>query len=131
MTRACEKILEWGGGEHLFALKGKQIEELQMVCKAPFGEIVQRVFLGKYYLSDLKHTIRLALIGGGMGPVEASRLVNFYHGDDNKFTPLADPNDPNNTETIAKAILQMVTFGIEELPAPPPGETVAGNQTDS
>lgn len=125
-NRKAEIVLEWADGEFLFALKGAQIEELQVLCKSGFGEIVQRVLMGKWYYKDIYETIRLGLIGGKMGAVEAKNKVQFYMS----AAPLADPTNPNSPEAVAKAILQAVTFGIEDLNLPL-GEKEAGTKEDS
>lgn len=126
MSKKAEIVLEWADGEYLFALKNAHIEELQTICKAGFGEIVQRVLLGRWFYKDISETIRLGFIGGGMGAIEAKNKRDFYM----KVAPLADPNNPNSPEAVAKAILQAVTFGIEDLDLPP-GEKEAGTNVDS
>lgn len=118
----AEIALEWGGGEHLFSLKGAQIEELEQVCgKAGFGVIFQRVMLGTWFWGDIYHSVRLGLIGGGMGAVEAKRLTDMYIGKDKPGVPLA--NGPNSPESIARAVLGAVMHGFEDIPS---GEAVAG-----
>ncbi|ATS92177.1 hypothetical protein HMSP1_39 [Sinorhizobium phage HMSP1-Susan] len=114
MSKSSEIILEWADDKYLFALRGKEIEELQSVCDAPFGAIFQRVMLGAWKFGDLKHTVRLGLMGGGMGAVEAARLTRMYMGDDKPCVPLAA--GPNSPESVAKAILQVVMFGVDKLP---------------
>ena len=74
-TRRAEITLEWADGEYLFALKAKQIEEIQSLCKAGFGSVYQRVMKGEWHFGDIYHVIRMALIGGGMGAVEAKRMA--------------------------------------------------------
>lgn len=123
----AEVILEWGGGEHVFALKGAQIEELEQVCgKVGFGAIFQRVMLGVWFWGDIYHTVRLGLIGGGMGAVEAKRLTDAYIGKDKPGIPLA--HGPNNPEGIARAVLGAVMHGFEDLPE---GEAPAGESPAS
>lgn len=118
MSLKAEVTLEWADGEYLFALKSAQIEELQKVCgNVGFGVIYQRVMLGTWFIGDLKNTIRLALIGGGMGAVEAKRLTEAY----------AQPPfvaGPNNPESLVRAILKASMVGMEDLD--PPGEQMAG-----
>lgn len=134
MTLKAEVILEWGDGEYLFALKGAQIEELQRVCgDVGFGLIFQRVSLGQFFYGDIKHTIRLGLIGGGMGAVEAMRLVNAYMG---PVEPLPLVSGPNNPLQLAKAILGAAMVGLETLDkpkegAPDLGESLAGSDPAS
>lgn len=117
----AEIILEWGGGDHLFALRGKEIEELEQICgKVGFGAIYQRVSLGVWFWSDLYHIVRLGLIGGGMGAVEAKRLTDMYIG---RERPAIVAGGPNNPEHIARAVLGAVMYGFEDIPE---GEPMAG-----
>ena len=118
----AQVTLEWGDGEYLFALRGKEIEELEQVCgKIGFGAIFQRVSLGVWFWGDLYHTIRLGLIGGGMGPIEAKRLTDMYIGKDRPSVPMV--SGPNSPETVAQAILKAVMHGLEDIPS---GEARAG-----
>lgn len=110
--------IDWADGTYAFALKGKQIEELERVCgKIGFGAIYQRIMLGVWFYADLYHTIRLGLIGGGMGAVEAEAKCKMYV---DGVPMVAGPNSP---ESVAKAILASVMIGFEDFP---PGEQQAG-----
>lgn len=113
-TRKAEIALEWADGEYLFALKAKQIEELQAVCKAGFGTIYKRVMDGNWYYEDIHNTIRLGLIGGGMGAVEAKRITTMY----TEGVPLL--HGPNSPLLVAQSIMGASIMGISTLP---PGET--------
>lgn len=117
----AQVVLEWGDGEYVFALRGKEIEELEQVCgKVGFGVIFQRVMFGAWFWADLYHTVRLGLIGGGLGPVEAKRLTDMYIGQTKAEAPLTGPNSP---ESVAQAVLSAVMHGFEDIPS---GEAVAG-----
>lgn len=121
MNTKAEVTLEWADGEYLFALKGAQIEELEEKCgNVGIGLIYQRVKLGSYRYVDLYHTIRLGLIGGGMGAVEAKRLVDRY-------APGTVPieSGPNSPFSVASAILGVVFHGMEKLP---PGKAEAAKE---
>lgn len=123
-------VLEWADGEYPFALMPQQIEELQRVCgkngeEIGFGAIYQRVMFGVWFHQDLQHTIRLGLIGGGMGPVDANRLMRAYFNAPSMGLA-ADSKD--SCENVTKAILSHVMLGS---PAPlGEGKTKAGT-TDS
>ena len=122
----AEIVLEWADGEYPFALKGAQIEELEHVCgKVGFAAICQRVFLGVWFWGDIYHTVRLGLIGGGLGAVEARRLTDAYIGQDKPGIPLT--SGPNNPESIAQAVLGAAMYGVEDIPVgePPAGESPA------
>jgi len=117
----AEIVLEWGDGEYAFALRGKEIEELEHICgKVGIGAIYQRVMLGVWFFNDLYHTVRLGLIGGGMGAVEAKRLTDMYIG---REKPAVLVTGPNNPETVAKAVLNAAFHGVGDIDA---GEPKAG-----
>lgn len=129
MTLKGEVILEWADGEFTFALQGAQIEELQRVCgEVGFGVIYQRLMLGAWSLGDIQHTIRLALIGGGMDPILARRKVDMY-----ARPPLV--SGPNNPEALARAIVKAAMHGVETLDAPSgeaePGADPAGSTSQN
>ena len=134
---AAEVTLEWADDAYLFALKAKQIEELEHICGEGIGRICARVF-GRvdYSYKHLRETIRLGLIGGGTDAVTAKRLVEAYV-DGAPISPFktdkdgvkirdTDGNlvtDPMSSLSVANAILQAVHFGWSDLPeAPPSGE---------
>jgi hypothetical protein len=108
-TRRSEVTLEWADGEYLFALRGKEIEELQAVCKAGFGTVYQRVMQGNWYIADIHNTIRLGLIGGGMGAIEAKRLCENY------AVGLPLSAGPNSPLLVAQAILGATMMGVDEI----------------
>ncbi|MFC6487367.1 GTA-gp10 family protein [Nitratireductor sp. GCM10026969] len=121
----AEITLEWADGEYLFALKGAQIEELEAVCgKVGFGAIYQRVMNGSWFWSDLYHVIRLGLIGGGLGAVEAKRLTETYIQQ-----PLG--SGPNCPFSVASSVLGAVMFGFEDIPPKKPkaGENPAKEES--
>lgn len=109
------RILEWGDGEYEFALPGKCVEELQKVTGHGLLNIATRLQSqgGDWKLEEVRHVIRLGLIGGGMGAVEASRLVNMYVGQDKIKIPLVGPN---SATLLAGVILNDVLFGFTEIP---------------
>lgn len=118
--RATSVDMEWADGEHTFTLKAPQIEELEAVCQNPetgkpgigFGAIWLRVMNGNWYASDLRHVIRLGLIGGGMGAVEANRLCKTYVDGAPLHGPIAQM-DPNSPLAVAQSILIAAIAGME------------------
>lgn len=119
MVAKPEVVLEWANGEYLFALRLEQIEALESECRNPhtgkngvgIAAIWMRLTSGTWYVSDITNTIRLGLIGGGMGAVEAMRLVNNYVS----TVPLSSiKNDrgPNSPLVVAQAILASAMVGV-------------------
>ena len=127
---AAEVTLEWADGEYLFALKAKQIEEIEHVLNEGIGRICARVF-GRvdYTYKHLRETIRLGLIGGGLDAVAAERLCKAYV-DGNPISPfkrdkegkVSGDIDPTSSLLVASAVLQAVHFGWETLPEVKSGE---------
>ena len=72
-------ILDWAGKDRLFRLTFGGVLELEEACgKEAIGAIFLRVSSGKFRAEDVWHTIRLALIGGGVNKVEAKRLMETH-----------------------------------------------------
>lgn len=109
--------LAWGDGTYTFRLNCRQIEELQRLCgptlKHPIGigEIANRMFTGRFFMSDIVHVIRLGLIGGGVEDVRAKQLIDTYLDG----RPLARPGDESSPVAVATAILQAAFFGVDVL----------------
>lgn len=98
--------LDFGDETYSFRLTVTGAIELETKCDAPIAVIIGRVNQGAYKLNDLRETIRLGLIGGGMKPVEALKLVRSYVDE----RPLAE------SVPIARAILFGLMFGFAESP---------------
>lgn len=114
-----EVVLPFGDGEHLFALKFKQLELLEKACDAGISEIAMRVVAMRPRLGDLYHVLLLGLEGGGMPPVEAKQMMDRYFDG----RPLSSPNDPASPVITAAKVMNAVWFGAEDLK---PGEAEAG-----
>lgn len=125
---AAEIELKWADGTYLFALKLKQIEELQRLCGAGLGEIAQRLLVERrWFVSDIVETIRLGLVGGGTPAVRARELIETYL----EGRPLADPRDPANALATAQAIITAAYFGVPERMDEPEGKgDAAADETD-
>lgn len=74
----CSVDVVWADGEYRFCLPLAQLEELQRICDAGPMVIAERLRHGVWKIEDVHATLRLGLIGGGMAPVEALRLVRTY-----------------------------------------------------
>lgn len=125
MSLSNRIVLEFGDGEYAFALNGREVEELQKLCGSPdekgtyrphgFGVIFQRAALGAWFHSDIYQTIRLGLEGGGMDPVQATRVAKAY------AMPPYRAGVKGGPEQTAIAILSAAMHGFEDLPS---GEVV-------
>lgn len=74
----CEIVLEFGDGDHRFKLNLKLLAELQEKCGAGIGAIFSRLMLRSERIEDCVEIVRLGLIGGGMEPMRAKKMVDLY-----------------------------------------------------
>lgn len=99
---------EWAGRERAFALSFGGVMDLEQACgdgksAAAVGLIFQRLCRGLFMASDVYHTIRLALIGGGMSQGEAAQLMKRHF----------DTRPYSENAALAVDILLAVMTGIE------------------
>jgi hypothetical protein len=92
---------EWGDGAHVFRLGLKQLRELQAKTDCGPEELYWRIRKGQWRIDDLRETIRIGLIGGGMELEKANGLMRL-HFDDCPYKPQCEP---------AAAILLAALFG--------------------
>jgi hypothetical protein len=121
MVKRADVTLEWANGEYLFALKGREIEALEAECINPstngvgigLGAIWARVMGGTWYRSDIRNIIRLGLMGGGMGPIEANRMCKTYVDDVPISSQMPNFQNPNCPLLVAQVILSAAVIGVE------------------
>lgn len=119
MSLKPEIVLRWADGDYLFRLNGREIEELQKVCgNVGLGAIYNRVAHGDWFWGDIYHIIRLGLIGGGMGAIDAKQKTDMYCGREKAAVPLLGQDNPVN---VAATVIGVTMHGFEDLP---PGEAV-------
>lgn len=71
--------MEWAGKERLFRLTLGDVLDLEQACGGDaVGSIFRRVSTGLFRVDDIYHTIRLALIGGGLKKVEVKQLMEAH-----------------------------------------------------
>lgn len=70
--------LDFGDDEHAFRLRIGELRELQELCDAGPPVVFARLGSASYRVEDVRETIRLGLVGGGMKAVDAMRLVRRY-----------------------------------------------------
>lgn len=110
MNHKGEVSTDWGDGTHTFRLTYPGLIELEEKCGAPIADIIERVNGGRYSVTDIRETIRLALIGGGKGPTEALKLVRTYVDERIGITGLTEHL------MVVRLILLGVAFGFMESP---------------
>jgi len=67
----------FGGRDCKFELRLGEIRELERICKAGIAAIYLRVSMLQFAIDDIRETIRLGLIGGGLAPAEAQATILF------------------------------------------------------
>lgn len=78
MSRSGAIDLVWGDGEHRFRLAIGQLEELEQITKIGPFELFEKMLRKQWRVGEVRHVIRIGLIGGGMGPADAVALVDRY-----------------------------------------------------
>lgn len=121
MSRLGQVTIEWADGEYAFALKIKQLIELQELCDAGPPYILTRLQSGVWRVNDVRETIRIGLIGGGMAPHEALKKVKRYVDEE----PLA------YNALVAQAIISDALYGAPEGSEDSPPEKPEADQQTS
>lgn len=106
MSRDGSITFVWGDGEHPFRLPIGHLRELQEKCDAGPAEIAGRLANGRWRVDDVRETIRLGLIGGGMTPADAyTRTVRYV-----------DERPLLESVPAAQAVLMAALVGVHEEP---------------
>lgn len=111
MSLDTSVTIDWADGTYIFRLGVAEIEELESKRDAGILRLYRRLSSDDFRLGDVQEIIRLGLIGGGMEPVKALRLVRKYVAP--PLLPLREP---------AMRILQPAIV----LPDPDLGKSPAG-----
>lgn len=128
MSAPGTRTIIWANGEDQFCLsKVGLILDLKSKCNAGIAVILKRIAEKDFYLSDIRETIRLGLIGGGKSP-EAAMAAVKHHVDLNAHG-LAP------SVMVAYAVLEAVLIGVPEDPlgkaGPVADQTTAGNSSST
>ncbi len=70
----------WGGDERVFRLGIGELLALEDACDVAVFEIYMRICGQRWGVRDVRETLRLGLIGGGMEAKRAKRLVDENAG---------------------------------------------------
>lgn len=109
--------IAWADGEHTFRLGIKQLEELQEKCNAGPPLVMARLSARMWFLHDVRETLRLGLVGGGMEPEKARLLVNRYAADGHLM----------KAALVAYTVITTALVG----PADEPGKSAAAKEGES
>ncbi|WP_313760168.1 gene transfer agent family protein [Rhizobium sp.] len=109
--------LDWADGTYSFRLAWGQLAELQEKCDAGPYVVFERLRTSTWRMEDISSVIRLGLIGGGLEPVKALKLVRAY----------VEDRPPVESLTFALGIL---SAGLLGAPDEPLGEAEAPDQAE-
>lgn len=93
--------LDWADGTYEFALRWGELSELQEACGAGPFVVLARLAGNQWLTQDISTTIRLGLIGGGVEPAKALRLVKDY----------VESRPPMENASLARGILEVSLLG--------------------
>ncbi|WKL57237.1 gene transfer agent family protein [Asticcacaulis sp. ZE23SCel15] len=120
MSRNAQIEAIFGDGPHTFRLGIKQLIELQEKTDCGPRLLLSRLQTGTWRIADLRETLRIGLIGGGMSPYDALSLVDRY----------AIEGWLIEAEAPAKLALMAALLGApdedEGVPGEPEGEATTG-----
>lgn len=116
--RDARVTFDWADGTYTFRLAWGQLGELQEKCDAGPYVVLQRLHSGAWRIEDIANVIRLGLIGGGIEPAQALKLVRRY----------VEARPPMENLIPAQVIL---SAGLTGAPEEKVGEADAANQTES
>jgi len=105
MSRDASITETFGDGEHKFRLAIGELRELQEACDAGPPLIARRLWNSEWRVDDVRETIRLGLVGGGMDPVKAAVLTKRY---------VEERPAWGRNAMLAQAILGAALFGVED-----------------
>ncbi len=99
----------WANGENEFCLaKIGLMTALEEKTGVPIAQVFARLLEGRWGIQDVRETIRLGLMGGGMPPNEALQAVKT-HVDEN-------PNGLTPSVLVAVEVLKAVMVGVPDDP---------------
>lgn len=101
--------LDWADGSYTFKLGWGELELLQEKTDCGPLFLLDRLAGKNWRVGDISHTIRLGLIGGGMKPEDALKLVRNY----------VESRPPLENTMLAYYILNA---GVQGAPDEAPGE---------
>lgn len=117
MSRDASIELDWGDGTYRFRLAWGELVKIQEACDAGPYVVLQRLANDTWMLNDIREVIRWGLIGGGIEPSSALKLIRSF----------VEGRPPVENVIFANAILSAALVGAPEERV---GEQEAANQTE-
>lgn len=106
MSRDAKITTAWADGDYTFRMGWGELVELQEKTDAGPYVVLRRLYDGTWKMQDIVNVIRLGLIGGGMVPVDALKLVRTY----------VEARPPLENITAATAVLAAGLMGADDEP---------------
>lgn len=104
MSRDGSITVPFADKDYPFRLAWGELMQLQEATDAGPYVVLQRLASGTWKVEDISHTIRLALIGGGLTPGDALRLTRQY----------VEGRPPMENIMLAQGILSASLLGAPE-----------------
>lgn len=98
-------VLFFGDGKHPFQFLAADWQELQRVTGCGPWEVEGRLLSSRCSFAEVRETLRVGLLGGGMAPVAAAGLVDAYLG--------KRPGDLDEGRMVAVAALGYSLHGLD------------------
>lgn len=121
MTAVGTITIEWAHGTDEFcAAKIGTLLAIEDKCGAGIAEIYGRLATGAWKINDVVEVIRLSLIGGGMAPERARKVIEIH--------VVGNPNGIAPSVLVSQAILEAVIVGV---PGDPVGKEKAAQAEET
>lgn len=118
MSRDASIELDFGDGTHKFRLAWGELCKVQEACDAGPYVVLERLTMGTWRMEDIREVIRYGLIGGGMVPGDALKLVREY----------VEERPPVENVIFARVILSTGLLGAKD---ETPGESAVANPAET
>lgn len=104
MSRDASTTQPFADDDYVFRMGWGELEQLQEACDAGPYVVLDRLVTGRWRMADISSSIRLGLIGGGVEPVKALKLVRRY----------VEDRPPLESLVLAQLILGAAVAGAPE-----------------
>lgn len=78
MSRDASITEPFGDADYVFRLAWGELTSVQESCDAGPFVVLDRLMSGRWLLNDIREVIRFGLIGGGLEPTAALKLMRTY-----------------------------------------------------
>lgn len=104
MSRDASITLDWADGTYPFRLAWGELAKLQEACGCGPYVVLNRLLDSSWRIEDISNVIRLGLVGGGMGMIEAIQKTRSW----------VEARPPMENLATARAVLMAALVGAPE-----------------